>query len=173
MLNFRDLLGVDLPEPDCCTIGSNERRRGGATRAASVRQAYTDHDLIRGLSFSLVRGAIGWLLGSSGCGKTTVLRRIARFEPASDGEILLHGQVVTRRGLTVAPEKRRIGMVFQHYALFPHLSVAESACMVSRVENRAMTRTMRREFGNLGEGAQSWRTSSSVLAVCSTTSSAT
>jgi len=144
MLNFRDLLGVDIPEPDCCTIGSNERRRGGATGAASVRQAYTDHDLIRGLSFSLVRGAIGWLPGSSGCGTTTVLRRIARFEPASDGEILLHGQVVTRRGLTVAPEKRRIGMVFQRYALFPHLSVAESACMVSRVENRAMTRTMRR-----------------------------
>jgi len=132
MLNFHDLLGVDIPEPDCCTIGSNERRRGGATGAASVRQAYTDHDLIRGLSFSLVRGAIGWLPGSSGCGTTTVLRRIARFEPASDGEILLHGQVVTRRGLTVAPEKRRIGMVFQHYALFPHLSVAESACDLAR-----------------------------------------
>jgi iron(III) transport system ATP-binding protein len=65
-------------------------------------------------------------LGSSGCGKTTTLRAIAGFEPVYEGEITLAGEVISRPGFTLAPEKRRIGMVFQDYALFPHLSVAEN-----------------------------------------------
>jgi iron(III) transport system ATP-binding protein len=66
------------------------------------------------------------LLGPSGCGKTTVLRAIAGFEPVSKGEIVLRERVVSRPGYTLAPEKRRIGMVFQDYALFPHMTVLEN-----------------------------------------------
>jgi iron(III) transport system ATP-binding protein len=91
-----------------------------------LHQAYDDRAVVRGLSFTLERGAIGCLLGPSGCGKTTVLRCIAGFEPASRGEILLNGRIVSGPGVTVPPEQRRIGMVFQDYALFPHLSVAEN-----------------------------------------------
>ncbi|MGH8704961.1 MAG: ABC transporter ATP-binding protein [Burkholderiales bacterium] len=91
-----------------------------------LRQAYGDVEVVKGLSFSLQRGAIGCLLGPSGCGKTTVLRCIAGFEPVSAGRILLKGVAVSTPGATVAPEKRRIGMVFQDYALFPHLPVAEN-----------------------------------------------
>jgi iron(III) transport system ATP-binding protein len=78
----------------------------------------------RGLSLALADGEIGCLLGPSGCGKTTVLRCIAGLEPVDGGEIRLHGQVVSRRGRTAPPEARRVGFVFQDYALFPHLTVA-------------------------------------------------
>src|SRR5688572_10375573 len=84
--------------------------------------SYGNHQVVRGLSFSLPGGAIGCLLGPSGCGKTTVLRCIAGFEHAQQGSIRINGREVSGAA-TLPPEKRRIGMVFQDYALFPHLSV--------------------------------------------------
>ncbi len=91
-----------------------------------LRHAYGEQEVVRGLSFSLPRGAIGCLLGPSGCGKTTVLRCIAGFEAVQEGEIRLATRVVSRPGATLPPEKRRIGMVFQDYALFPHLRIADN-----------------------------------------------
>ncbi len=90
----------------------------------NLRHAYGEQEVVRGLTFSLLPGAIGCLLGPSGCGKTTVLRCIAGFEPVREGEIRLKGRTVSAPGMVLPPEKRRIGMVFQDYALFPHLSVA-------------------------------------------------
>jgi iron(III) transport system ATP-binding protein len=90
----------------------------------NLRHAYGRHEVVRGLSFSVARGAIGCLLGPSGCGKTTVLRCIAGFEAIREGEIRLGGTTVSGPGTMLPPEKRRIGMVFQDYALFPHLAVA-------------------------------------------------
>ena len=78
------------------------------------------------VSFSLRQGDIGVLIGPSGCGKTTLLRAVAGLESAAGGEIRLSGAVVSSPGLTVAPEHRRIGMVFQDYALFPHLSIGRN-----------------------------------------------
>ncbi|GAB3543664.1 ABC transporter ATP-binding protein [Noviherbaspirillum agri] len=75
------------------------------------------------MSFSLARGEIGCLLGPSGCGKTTVLRAIAGFESIQGGRITLGGRELSRPGFTAAPETRQVGVVFQDYALFPHLSV--------------------------------------------------
>jgi len=80
--------------------------------------------VMRGFSLSLQDGEIGCLLGPSGCGKTTVLRCIAGLEAIRGGEILLHSQVVSRPGFVAPPEKRRVGVVFQDFALFPHLTVA-------------------------------------------------
>lgn len=91
-----------------------------------VHHVYGKLPVVRGLSFSLPRGTIGCLLGASGCGKTTVLRCIAGFEAVRAGEIRLNGQLVSNRAVLVSPERRRIGMVFQDYALFPHLSVARN-----------------------------------------------
>ena len=91
-----------------------------------IHQAYGGHQVVSGLSFELKRGAIGCLLGPSGCGKTTVLRCIAGFEPIRSGEIRLNGTLVSRLGMMVPPERRSIGMVFQDYALFPHLTVAQN-----------------------------------------------
>lgn len=71
-------------------------------------------------------GVIGCLLGPSGCGKTTVLRCIAGFEQVSGGTIRLDGKVVSDPHTHMPTEQRRVGMVFQDYALFPHLSVADN-----------------------------------------------
>ena len=87
---------------------------------------YTGHKVVHDLSIHLRAGDIGCLLGPSGCGKTTTLRSIAGFEPVSAGEIRLDGQVLSSPTHNVPPEQRRIGMVFQDYALFPHLTVAQN-----------------------------------------------
>jgi iron(III) transport system ATP-binding protein len=84
------------------------------------------HEIVHGLSFSLSRGEIGCLLGPSGCGKTTVLRAIAGFESLIDGCITLGGRQLSEKGFTASPETRQVGVVFQDYALFPHLSVVDN-----------------------------------------------
>ena len=91
-----------------------------------IHQSYGKHKVVKGLSFTLRKGQIGCLLGPSGCGKTTVLRCIAGFESLRQGEIWLNGQLVSGPGCLLPPEKRRVGMVFQDYALFPHLSIADN-----------------------------------------------
>ncbi|MEK6211185.1 MAG: ABC transporter ATP-binding protein [Pseudomonadota bacterium] len=88
-----------------------------------VRHAYGDHVVVDGLSLSLAKGSIGCLLGPSGCGKTTVLRCIAGFERIQGGEIRMNGIPVSTATAHVPTEKRRVGIVFQDYALFPHLTV--------------------------------------------------
>ncbi len=89
----------------------------------AVQHAYGDHLCVDGLSLSLPGGSIGCLLGPSGCGKTTVLRCIAGFERIRHGEIRINGVSVSTATRHVPTEKRRIGIVFQDYALFPHLTV--------------------------------------------------
>lgn len=96
------------------------------TNQLELRQVcvtYGDFEAVCDVSLSLVRGQIGCLLGPSGCGKTTLLRAIAGFEPVSRGEIALQGRVISAPGFTLPPERRRVGMVFQDFALFPHLDV--------------------------------------------------
>ncbi|MDH5485546.1 MAG: ABC transporter ATP-binding protein [Gammaproteobacteria bacterium] len=88
--------------------------------------AYADKPVINDVSLELEAGTIGCLLGPSGCGKTSLLRAIAGFEPLSAGEIQLQGRVVSRPGNTLAPEQRKVGMVFQDFALFPHLNVGKN-----------------------------------------------
>ena len=88
-----------------------------------LHHGYNGVEVVRGLDFVLAHGAIGCLLGPSGCGKTTVLRCIAGFEAIRAGSILLNGVLVSGPGTMLPPERRHIGMVFQDYALFPHLTV--------------------------------------------------
>ncbi len=107
-----------------------DRRANPAASTAPVLQVrdvhhrYGDLAVLNGASFELARGRIGCVLGPSGCGKTTLLRCLAGFETITGGSIVLDGVVASAPGRTVPPEARRIGMVFQDYALFPHLDVA-------------------------------------------------
>ncbi|TRY31020.1 ABC transporter ATP-binding protein [Aliiglaciecola sp. M165] len=78
------------------------------------------------VNFSLEKGQIGCLLGPSGCGKTSVLRAIAGFEPITSGTIEISHQLMSEYAGQVMPEKRNVGIVFQDFALFPHLSVAQN-----------------------------------------------
>ncbi|MGM0563492.1 MAG: ABC transporter ATP-binding protein [Pseudomonadota bacterium] len=82
--------------------------------------------ILEGVSLDLAQGEIGCLLGPSGCGKTTLLRCIAGFEQPLAGRITLGGQAVADHRHTVPVERRHVGMVFQDFALFPHLSVADN-----------------------------------------------
>ncbi|NIR29273.1 MAG: ABC transporter ATP-binding protein [Gammaproteobacteria bacterium] len=89
-----------------------------------MSSGYGRHPVVHNISMHVNRGTLACLLGPSGCGKTTILRAVAGFEPVLKGEISLVDRVVSQPGLTVPPEKRRIGMVFQDNALFPHLTVS-------------------------------------------------
>ncbi|MFZ1810061.1 MAG: ABC transporter ATP-binding protein [Candidatus Nitrotoga sp.] len=102
-----------------------------------VSQSYAARRVLRDLSLALNTGDIGCLLGPSGCGKTTVLRAIAGFEPITGGEIVLNGERVSAPGFIIPAEKRRIGMVFQDYALFPHLNVAANVSFGLHGQSRA------------------------------------
>jgi len=83
-------------------------------------------EIIKGVSFTLDEGEIGSLVGPSGCGKTTLLRAIAGFEDIEEGNIRLGSETMNSTDTRVAPERRNVGMIFQDYALFPHLSVNEN-----------------------------------------------
>ncbi|MBO9677338.1 MAG: ABC transporter ATP-binding protein [Acidovorax sp.] len=91
-----------------------------------VRYAGRPQAAVQGVTLNLAAGEIGVLIGPSGCGKTTLLRAVAGLEPVSGGEIRLSGTAVSTAQGSVPPEERRIGMVFQDYALFPHLSVGRN-----------------------------------------------
>lgn len=91
-----------------------------------VTIGYQGQQVVKQASFHLSAGQIGCLLGPSGCGKSTLLRAIAGFEPLMSGQISLDGQVLSSANIHRAPERRKIGMVFQDIALFPHLTVAEN-----------------------------------------------
>ncbi len=93
----------------------------------NLHKAFDDQAIVKGVSLRVLPGHILVLLGPSGCGKTTVLRLIAGFERADQGAIEIDGRLVADgNGLHLPPEKRKTGMVFQDYAIFPHLSVLEN-----------------------------------------------
>ena len=89
---------------------------------------YGNDEVIKKLSFDLAKGEIGGLLGPSGCGKTSVLRAIAGFLSPTAGEIKIDDKILSSTDTLVSPEDRKLGMVYQDYALFPHLNVLQNIC---------------------------------------------
>jgi len=123
-----------------------------------VSYAHDRQKVINAMSFQLEAGAIGCLLGPSGCGKTTVLRCIAGFEHVDSGAIEIEGQLVSSAKIHLPAEQRRIGMVFQDYALFPHLNVAANIGFGLRaLSDRARAQrvgTLLEMVGLTGEGSK-------------------
>ena len=95
-------------------------------RCENVTKHFGDVVAVDGASIEVERGRTLALLGASGCGKTTLLRIIAGFERPDSGRVELGGRVLNAPGVFMPPEKRRVGLVFQDFALFPHLSVASN-----------------------------------------------
>jgi iron(III) transport system ATP-binding protein len=95
-------------------------------RLEGVGKRFGDVVALHDASLCVERGEVVALLGPSGCGKTTLLRLVAGFEQPDAGAIEVGGSVVASAATYVPPERRRVGMVFQDYALFPHLTVAEN-----------------------------------------------
>lgn len=114
-----------------------------AVRCEQLSKAYGDVYAVRDFNMLLTPGEIVALVGPSGCGKTTILRLIAGFVRPDRGSIVIGERPVAASGLHVPPERRQIGMVFQHYALFPHLNVAANVAYGLRGPNKhAQVRTM-------------------------------
>jgi iron(III) transport system ATP-binding protein len=92
----------------------------------NVSVAYQKTQAVQDVTFELGLGQIGCLLGPSGCGKTSILRAVAGFEKVTEGQISLRNQLVSAKHSHLEPEKRRVAVVFQDYALFPHLTVSQN-----------------------------------------------
>ena len=97
-----------------------------ALELSDLHKRFDSEFVVNGATFSVEKGEILVLLGPSGCGKTTTLRLISGFERPDRGTISIGGKTMVDDDIFVQPEKRHIGMVFQDYALFPHLSVADN-----------------------------------------------
>lgn len=107
-------------------------------RLTGVSKSYGPVQAVRDVDLELEPGKILALLGPSGCGKTTTLRLLAGFEHPDAGEIEIGGRIVANNRSFIAPEKRKVGMVFQDYALFPHLTVEQNVAYgLPRGGNRA------------------------------------
>lgn len=115
-------------------------------RNVSFAYAGTKRRVIQSLSFSVEDQAIVGILGPSGSGKSTLLRLIAGLETPAEGSIAISGQTVVDPRTFVQPEKRGVGMVFQDYGLFPHLTVAQNVEFglhrLSREQRRARVKEM-------------------------------
>ena len=94
-----------------------------AIQCRDLCKSYKQTRAVCGVQLQVEKGKFIALLGESGCGKTTVLRLMAGFETPDRGEIVIGNRTVSNRSIHIAPEKRNIGMVFQEYALFPHMNV--------------------------------------------------
>lgn len=105
----------------------------GRTRSKINSQSTT---VLDDVSLTLNHGELLGLLGPSGCGKTTLLRIVAGFESISQGTVAIAGKVVCTNCESLAAEKRQTGMVFQDYALFPHLTVAENIAFGLKRQNK-------------------------------------
>lgn len=88
----------------------------------NVRKSFGDHEVIKGVSFSVEDGEFVVFVGPSGCGKSTLLRMIAGLEEITDGDIIIDGV----RANDIAPDRRGLAMVFQSYALYPHMTVEDN-----------------------------------------------
>ncbi|GER01321.1 ABC transporter [Iodidimonas gelatinilytica] len=106
----------------------------GALDLQDVQFAYDGDDVVRGVSLTVAPGEIVCLLGPSGCGKTTCLRIAAGLERLTRGTVRVGGRQVASKDVHVPPEQRRVGLVLQDFALFPHLTVAQNVAF--GVQNR-------------------------------------
>ncbi len=108
----------------------------------SLACAYGQQTIVSDVSFGIKQGEIACLLGPSGCGKTTLLRGLAGFNPISAGVIRMAGEIISSATHSIPPEKRRMGMVFQDYALFPHLSVEDNIAFGLKEQKRSQRRAI-------------------------------
>ena len=97
-----------------------------AIKITNLSHSINNHNILKEINLELEKDKIACILGPSGCGKTTLLKLIAGLEKVKNGEILLNNIVVSSTSKHLETEKRKIGFLFQDYALFPHLTVKEN-----------------------------------------------
>ncbi|MGS0689920.1 ABC transporter ATP-binding protein [Shewanella sp. 30m-9] len=114
-----------------------------------VQQVVSDYQgqvVLKGLDLTVEKGEIVALLGPSGCGKTTLLRAIAGLQAITHGQIIINNKVVASDDCFIPSEQRGVGMIFQDYALFPHLTVADNILFGLRTRDKAVRRSRLEEM---------------------------
>ena len=117
---------ASVSAPETAPASTLTAGRGASLEVKDLRIKYGEVEAVKGISFSIQPGEFLTLLGPSGCGKTTTLRCIAGLESPSGGSIELDGKVIASAPTELPPEKRGINMVFQSYAVWPHMTVAKN-----------------------------------------------
>lgn len=127
-----------------------------------MSKAYAGHIVLHSVTLDIAEGSVVTLIGPSGSGKSTLLRCINLLEPIDDGEIYLDGEDISVPGLDANPVRRRIGMVFQNFNLFPHMSVMDNIILsptrtlgISKTVARAKAMELLERFA-LGDKADSY-----------------
>ena len=127
-----------------------------------VTKSYAEHQVLKGITLDIAEGSVVTLIGPSGSGKSTLLRCINLLEPIDDGTILLDGIDISVPGFDANPVRRRVGMVFQNFNLFPHMSVIDNITLspirtlgVDKALARAKAHDLLERFG-LADKAQAY-----------------
>ena len=118
-------------------------------RVRGLRKSFDATPVLRGVDLDVPSGALAAVLGPSGCGKTTLLRVLAGFEAADGGEVRIGDRVVSGPGVALPPEQRRVGIVPQEGALFPHLTVADNVAFGLPRRGRGAARRRTARVGEL------------------------
>jgi polar amino acid transport system ATP-binding protein len=127
---------------------------GEALRIESVHKSFGALEVLRGIDLALAEHEVVCLIGASGSGKSTLLRCVNLLEPIDSGRIVVGGEEITARGVDVNGVRRGIGIVFQAFNLFPHMSVLENVTLaprkarkLSRAEAQARADRLLERFG--------------------------
>jgi polar amino acid transport system ATP-binding protein len=119
-----------------------------------VRKSFGEHEVLRGIDLAVPEHHVVCLIGASGSGKSTLLRCVNLLEPIDDGQILVGGHVVTAEGVDANQVRRGIGLVFQAYNLFPHMTVIRNVTLaprevlgLSRADAEAQAQDLLQRFG--------------------------
>ncbi len=101
-------------------------------RLEGVHKSFGDNEVLRGIDLEVASGEVLTIVGPSGSGKSTLLRCVNLLEPLNAGRIFFEGEEITRKGMDVSAVRQRIGMVFQQFNLFPHLTVMDNLTLAAR-----------------------------------------
>ena len=101
-------------------------------RLEAVHKSFGDNEVLRGIDLEVASGEVLTIIGPSGSGKSTLLRCVNLLEPLQAGRIFFEGQEITGKGVDVSAVRQRIGMVFQQFNLFPHLTVMDNLTLATR-----------------------------------------
>jgi ABC-type polar amino acid transport system ATPase subunit len=120
------------PDTDEASIAATSSANGRVVRLEAVRKSFGDNLVLDGIDLDVAAGEVLVVIGPSGSGKSTLLRCVNLLEPLDSGRIFFEGDEITRKGADVSAVRQRIGMVFQQFNLFPHLTVLNNVTLAAR-----------------------------------------